>query len=68
MRKFMIILHNIGRFFLLFEKSLTQGYHDDVLNELKENRIELKKLREEHLKESQKDQKNKELLNDNRKS
>jgi len=47
MRDFLIILHNFGRFFLLFEKSVSQGHHQEVMNELKENKKELQKLRQQ---------------------
>lgn len=45
MRDFLIILSNIGRFFLLFEKSLSQGYHEEIKKELKELRKELQRMK-----------------------
>lgn len=47
MRKFLTILHNIARFFLLFEKSITDGHHDAITEELKQNRIALNQLKKQ---------------------
>lgn len=49
MRPFLIVLSSIMRFFFLFEKSLAAHYQQDMVKELRENRIELKKLRAVHV-------------------
>lgn len=54
MRKFLVLLSNIGRFLMFFEKSLATGHEEELLKELKENQIECKKLKDTLRKENTK--------------
>jgi len=46
MRKFLVLLSNIGRFLMFFEKSLSTGHEEELIKELKENKSECKKLKD----------------------
>lgn len=45
MRKFLMLLSNIGRFLMFFEKSLSTGHEEELIKELKENQESCEELK-----------------------